>query len=171
MARCVIFANLRAGFRWAQQRGSIETAATLASYGVALGLIAQNLEPTGWAEELVDAAVAADINALPRLYAAASACTFTGRPGDALTYATLARTVCANPADRSSLRNWTRLGSARQPLLGPGRQRSARLYGASSAELVRLDGRRGEIPTAEDADVFVAGSRDVSSGQARWISR
>jgi hypothetical protein len=45
---------------------------------------------------------------------------------------------------------------------------------AATPNSVWLDGRRWEIPTPDNADVFVAGSNspgDVSSCQARWISR
>jgi tetratricopeptide (TPR) repeat protein len=52
---------------------------------LAFGL--QQYEPVGWAEELLPAAVAANLTQLPRLYTAASFCTFLGRPEDAVGYA------------------------------------------------------------------------------------
>ena len=48
------FANLRVGFRWACDRGDIDTAAAIAAHAqVAFAL--QWFEPVGWAEELVSA--------------------------------------------------------------------------------------------------------------------
>jgi hypothetical protein len=72
-------ANLRAGFRWAVDRGDVVTATTIAAHAPMFAYLSQMYEPQGWAEELLTVAVAADVAQLPRLYAAASWCVFTGR--------------------------------------------------------------------------------------------
>jgi len=83
----VEFANLRAGFFWAEERGDIVIATKIAAHTAMFSLGLQRYEPAGWAEELLDAATAADVAQLPRLYTAASFCSQTGRPGTGLEYA------------------------------------------------------------------------------------
>jgi hypothetical protein len=77
-------ANLRAAFRWAADHGDLDAAAAIAAHAAALGFGLQWTEPIGWAHEIIDAATAAAIPMLPRLYSAASLCTYTGRPDLAL---------------------------------------------------------------------------------------
>ena len=69
----VEFANLRAGFRWAADQADLVTAAAIAAHTAMLACALQRFEPVGWAEEILDAATAADLPQLPRLYTAASA--------------------------------------------------------------------------------------------------
>jgi predicted ATPase len=83
----VEFANLRAGFRWAADQGDLATAVAMAAHTVMLGESLQRFEPAGWAEEILDAARAASLAQLPRLYTAASCCMYTGRPEAAVRYA------------------------------------------------------------------------------------
>jgi hypothetical protein len=78
------FGNLRAGFRWAVDRDDVAAATTIAAHTALLGLVLQRFEAVAWAEELLPAATTADVPMLPRLYTAASLCTFTGRPHDAV---------------------------------------------------------------------------------------
>jgi predicted ATPase len=83
----VEFANLRAGFRWAADQGDLTAAAAIAAHTAMLALPLERYEPAGWAEEILHAARAAELAQLPRLYTAASLCTFTGRPEAAVGYA------------------------------------------------------------------------------------
>ena len=83
----VEFANLRAGFRWAADQGDLATAAAIAAHTTLLTFALQRFEPIGWAEEILEAAAAADLPQLPRLYTAASLCSFTGRAEAAVGYA------------------------------------------------------------------------------------
>ena len=78
--------DLRAGFRWAAERGQLEVATSLAAHSAMLGQSLQAFEPVGWCEELLGAATDADVRQLPRLYTAASLCLFRDRPDDALRY-------------------------------------------------------------------------------------
>jgi predicted ATPase/class 3 adenylate cyclase len=80
------FANLRAGFRWARDRGDIATATDIAAHTAMLAR-EQRLEPVGWAVETLEAASAADVRQLPRLYTAASLCSYLGRPDEGVEYA------------------------------------------------------------------------------------
>jgi predicted ATPase len=93
----VEFANLRVGFRWAADGGDVTTATALAAHTVMLGCYLLRYEPIGWAEEIFDAAVAADVRQLPRLYTAASVCSQTGHPGTAVSYAQKAVALAADP--------------------------------------------------------------------------
>jgi predicted ATPase/class 3 adenylate cyclase len=83
----VEFANLRAGFYWAAERGDIVAATKIAAHTALCAQSLQRYEPVGWAEELLDAATAADVPQLPRLYTAAAFCSNTGRPDAGLQYA------------------------------------------------------------------------------------
>jgi predicted ATPase/class 3 adenylate cyclase len=82
----VEFANLRAGFRWAADQHDLATAAAIAAHTAMLGQTLQRYEPVGWAEEILEAARAAELAQLPRLYTAASFCMYTGRPEAAVGY-------------------------------------------------------------------------------------
>ena len=81
------FANLRAGFRWATDRSDLHTATVIAAHTTMLAYGLQQYESVGWAEELLPAAITANVPQLPRLYVAAGICIFMGRPEDALAYA------------------------------------------------------------------------------------
>jgi predicted ATPase/DNA-binding NarL/FixJ family response regulator len=72
--------NLRAGYRWSSERGNVEVATDIAAHAALMGFSVQLFETLGWAEELLDAASAADALRLPRLYAAAGYACFAGRP-------------------------------------------------------------------------------------------
>ncbi len=72
------FANLRAGFRWAADHHDLDTATSIAAHTPFLALLLERFEPVGWAQELLDAATAADVRQLPRLYAAASMAVISG---------------------------------------------------------------------------------------------
>lgn len=93
----VEFDNLRAGFRWATDQADMTTATSIAAHTTMLALGLHQFEPVGWAEELLPAAVAAKVTQLPRLYTAASYCTFTGRAEDAVGYAHAAVVVQNDP--------------------------------------------------------------------------
>ena len=71
--------NLRAGFRWSAGRGELEVATDIAAHAALMGFSVQLFETLGWAEELLDAASAADVPRLPRLYTAAGYACFAGR--------------------------------------------------------------------------------------------
>jgi predicted ATPase len=91
------FANLRAGFRWATDQADLDTAVAIAAHTAMLAFSLVRYEPIGWAEELLDAAIAADVAQLPRLYTAASGCAFMGRPEIAVGYAQAATAMQTDP--------------------------------------------------------------------------
>jgi hypothetical protein len=93
----VEFANLRAGFRWAADHYDLVTAVAIAAHTTLLAYVLQRFESIGWAEELLDAATAAQVPQLPRLYTAASFCVYTGSPDAALGYAQTAVALEADP--------------------------------------------------------------------------
>jgi predicted ATPase/class 3 adenylate cyclase/DNA-binding NarL/FixJ family response regulator len=72
--------NLRAGFRWSVERGHVQVATDIAAHAALMGFSVQLFETLDWAEELLDAASAADVPRLPRLYTAAGYACFVGRP-------------------------------------------------------------------------------------------
>src|ERR1700694_4341324 len=91
------FSNLRAAFRWSAARTDVETASDIAAHAVIIGVSAELFETVGWAEEIVDAAKAADVRRLPRVYTAAGYSCFTGRPEQAVAHAQAAARLEADP--------------------------------------------------------------------------
>jgi tetratricopeptide (TPR) repeat protein len=83
----VELANLRTAFRWAADRGDLDTAAIIATYAAFLGAAVQTFEPIAWAEELIEPARAVDHTRLTSLYSFASLCYMTGRIEAAVRYA------------------------------------------------------------------------------------
>jgi predicted ATPase/class 3 adenylate cyclase len=86
-------ANLRSAFRWSADHDDLDTAATIASFTAFLGVMVESYEPTGWAEELIDAAVAVGHRKLASLYVVSSQCYASGRVEDALRYSLAARHI------------------------------------------------------------------------------
>jgi predicted ATPase len=78
-------ANLRTAFRWAADRGDLDTAATIALYAFIGGLLEQ-YEPLSWAEELIEAAEAVEHPRLAALYVVACQCCYVGRFESAIRY-------------------------------------------------------------------------------------
>ena len=93
----VEFANLRSGFRWAADHHDVEVAAAIAAHTTMISWIRQRYESVGWAEEILEAATAANLVQLPRLYTAASICVYTGRPAAAVAYAETAAELETDP--------------------------------------------------------------------------
>jgi hypothetical protein len=81
------FANLRAAFQWSSERNDLVTATAIAAHTTMLAYGLQRYEPVAWAEQLLRAATDAGIRQLPRLYTAASHCSYTFRPDDGIRYA------------------------------------------------------------------------------------
>jgi predicted ATPase len=93
-------ANLRTAFRWAADRGDLDSAASIASCGWLLGFFGvENYEPVSWAEELIEPASAIGHPALASLYIGASFCWMTGRVDQALTYTDRGEALLASGAD------------------------------------------------------------------------
>jgi predicted ATPase/class 3 adenylate cyclase len=90
------FANVRAAFRWAADRGDLDAAAAIASYAALLGFCVENPEPIAWAEELIEPARAVDHPRLATLYLLAALCWVGGRIEEAVGYADAGQTVIAN---------------------------------------------------------------------------
>jgi predicted ATPase len=80
-------ANLRAGFRWASDRGDVATATAIAANAAMIGAHALRFEPVEWAVATLETAAAAGVPQLPRLFTAASYYAFLGRTEEALEYA------------------------------------------------------------------------------------
>jgi hypothetical protein len=108
----VEFANLRAGFRWAADQHDLATAAAIAAHTAMLAMPLERYEPAGWAEEILEAARAAELAQLPRLYTAASFCAYTGRPEAAIGYAQAAVALEADPRYDPFETGWSRLQEA-----------------------------------------------------------
>jgi len=81
------FANLRAAFRWSAARNDVEPAADIAAHTAMIGVSTELFEAVGWVEDVIDAAAAADVRRLPRVYTAAGYSCFTGSPGHAVAHA------------------------------------------------------------------------------------
>ena len=89
--------NLRSGFRWSSSCGELEVATDIAAHAALMGFSVQLFETLAWAEELLDAASAADIRRLPRLYTAAGYACFAGRAEAARDHAHRATELEADP--------------------------------------------------------------------------
>ncbi|BBY67682.1 ATP-binding protein [Mycolicibacterium helvum] len=92
-------ANLRSAFRWAEDQGDLDAAATIATYVGLLGAMVQIYEPIAWAEELIERARAVDHPRLAALYAIASLCYTTGRIEAALRYSDAGQIVLGKSRD------------------------------------------------------------------------
>jgi tetratricopeptide (TPR) repeat protein len=103
------FANLRVGFRWATDSQDLVTAAAIAAHTTMTSWMLQRYEPIRWVDEILDAATAADIPQLPRLYTAAVCCMFTGRADEAVTHAETALALEAGPAYDPFETGWSSL--------------------------------------------------------------
>jgi hypothetical protein len=82
----VELANLRTAFRWAADQNDLDAAAAIAGYGGLLGYLVENYEPIAWAQELIEAAHAADHARLAFLYVMASLSWLSGRVEEAVRY-------------------------------------------------------------------------------------
>ena len=111
------FDNLRAGFLWAIDSEDLASAAAIAAHTTALAYNLQRFEPVEWAEAVLPAADAADLAQLPRLYSAASLCTFVGRSADAVRYAEAASALQTDPHYQPFDVGWVRHGEALAHLL------------------------------------------------------
>jgi predicted ATPase len=113
----VELANLRAGFRWAADQGDLATAAGIAAHTAMLGLPLERYEPAGWAQEILEAARAAELAQLPHLYTAASFCVFTGRAEEAVGYAQAAVALEADARYDPFDTEWSRYVEAAAQLM------------------------------------------------------
>jgi hypothetical protein len=113
----VELANLRTGFRWAADQDDLATAAAIAAHAAMLGETLQRFELAGWAEEILEAATAAELDQLPRLYTAASLCAFSGRPEAAVGYAQAALALGADARHDGFDPGWSRYREAQAYLM------------------------------------------------------
>ena len=72
--------NLRSAFRWAAARNHVEVGTDIAAHAALMGFSVQLFETLSWAEEQIEAAAAANVPRLPRLYTGAGYACFAGRP-------------------------------------------------------------------------------------------
>ena len=79
-------ANLRTAFRWSADQGDLDSAAALAFAGTLLGIMVEQYEPVGWAEELIEPARRVKYRRLAQLYVLAAQCYAAGRLDDAVGY-------------------------------------------------------------------------------------
>jgi predicted ATPase len=92
-------ANLRTAFRWAEDQGDLDVAATIATYVGLLGAMVQTYEPIAWAEELIEPAREVDHPRLAALYVIASLCYTTGRIEAAVRYSDAGQIVLGRSHD------------------------------------------------------------------------
>jgi len=91
------FANLRTAFRWSAHNGDLDSAATLATHAIALGVWLEQYEPVAWAEELIEPARAVRHRRLLQLYVLAAQCYAAGRTDDAFGYLEASQQLTDNP--------------------------------------------------------------------------
>ncbi|WP_369829688.1 AAA family ATPase [Mycobacterium sp. E2479] len=88
--------NLRTAFRWAADQGDVDSAASLAVCATLLGLMTEQYEPVGWAEEMIEPARRANHRRLAHLYVVAAQCHAAGRSDDAVRYLDASRPLTDN---------------------------------------------------------------------------
>ena len=86
-----------------------------------LAFLLERFEPVGWAEELLDAATAADVRQLPRLYCAASVASISGASETAIGYAQTAVALDATGRYDSFPPGWSSYWEAIEQLSAAGR--------------------------------------------------
>jgi DNA-binding CsgD family transcriptional regulator len=91
------FANLRSAFRWSAARADVSTAADIAAHAAMIGVSVELFEAVGWVEDIIDAATAADVPRLPRVYTAGGYSCFTGRAEHGVAFAQTAARLEENP--------------------------------------------------------------------------
>ncbi|WP_342744661.1 ATP-binding protein [Mycolicibacterium vulneris] len=79
-------ANLRTAFRWAADQADLDSATALAFYATLLGLLTEQYEPAGWAEEIIESVRRMNHRRLAQLYVVAAQCHAVGRSDDAVGY-------------------------------------------------------------------------------------
>jgi tetratricopeptide (TPR) repeat protein len=88
------FANLRGAYRWAADRGNVESAATIALMAAfTVGAYLNLSESIRWVEELIPAAGAANHRLLIALYQAAVECVYSGRAEESIAFAEAAQAL------------------------------------------------------------------------------
>ncbi len=97
----VELANLRSAFRWSVDRGLVAVATDVAAHAALMGFSVELFETIGWAEALLEEAARADVERLPRLYAAAGYACFVGRAEAATAHAHRATELEALPRYQS----------------------------------------------------------------------
>jgi tetratricopeptide (TPR) repeat protein len=162
----VELANLRAGFRWAADQDDLATAAAIAAHTAMLGQTLLRYEPAGWAEEILEAARAAELAYLPRLYAAASFCVYTGRPEAAVKYAQSAVALGADARYDGFDPAWSRVREAGAHMVAGRLDRCIEIWANLAAQpgTGQVMGRCGllnVLPMAERAEEAMAIAEDT----------
>ncbi len=114
-------ANLRTAFRWAADRGDLDTAASVATYSWLIGFCVENLEPVSWAEELIEPASAIGHPRLASLYVGASLCWTVGRVDQGLAYIDSGQPLLASSPYAAPYGMEGALGGAYMPIGQPER--------------------------------------------------
>jgi predicted ATPase/class 3 adenylate cyclase len=78
--------NQRTAFRWAADQGDLDSAAAITFCAGLLGMMVEQYEPVGWAEELIEPARRVNHRRLAQLYLVAAGCYAAGRLDDAVSY-------------------------------------------------------------------------------------
>jgi predicted ATPase len=106
------FANLRAGFRWAADHAEVATATTIAAHTTMMGLFLQLFEPMGWVDEILPAAITADLPQLPRLSTAAGLSCYIGHFDEAAAHSQSALALQDDPRYDPFDQAWSRAWAA-----------------------------------------------------------
>jgi hypothetical protein len=155
------FANLRASVRWATDQGNIDAATAIAAHAAIISWPLQRFEPVGWAEEILESAVDADVAQLPRLYVAASLCLYGGRPDVGVSYAEEAERLEADQRYDSFVDGWSGMLQALAHLFGGRIERRVEISAELAtrqgfARVVGLCGLTWALPAVGRADEAIA---------------
>jgi predicted ATPase len=141
------FANLRTAFQWATQRDDFVTATAIAAHTTMLAYGLQRHEPVRWAEQLLPAANNAGVPQLPRLYTAASHCSYTFRPDDGVRYAERAVALEQDPWYVPFENGWAHYWHGAAHLFAGHRDEALAIWTEHAARTgsAHIQGRAGQI--------------------------
>lgn len=155
------FANLRTAFGWANERGDLATATTIAAHAAIMVWPLQRFEPVSWALEILDHVADAEVPHLPRLYVAASLCLYLGEPDRAVEYAQTATALRDDDRYDPFEEGWSEMLESLAHLFGGRIERrveiSTELAGRTGfARVVGLCGLTWALPAVGRADEAMA---------------
>jgi predicted ATPase len=167
--------NLRAGFRWASDRHDTDTASAIAGHAALISFSLAQWETAGWAEEMVPAAIEADIVQLPRLLTAAATSAILGHYDSALRYVRLARQREATGRYHNCLPGWSEYVEALALLPVGDSEGSLRILRdlaasptAVSVRAIGLCGLLWVLPAVGRADEAALIAEDAADAARAW---
>ncbi len=176
----VEFANLRAGYEWAADRGELSIAALIAAHGAVIAFPLQQFEPIKWSEELIPGASAVNLRELGLLYGAAVLCAYVGRSEESIEYGRAAVALQGDDRYDTFDPSWNEFWANVAIVIAGGspeafvRSCEPLTHGSAHARTVGLFGMFYVLPACGRADEAIKIATDVEAaaqayGNPLWI--